>query len=88
MTIPHAKDPMNRRREKVLIILSFLKEETYSDFHTLMLLFKFKEHRPLYRLLNSLTVDGLIQKYTFESRSGNLSLWGITNDGLSVVFKP
>jgi hypothetical protein len=78
----------NREKEKILTLLMFLKEETYSDRPTLMFLFGFKEKRVLYRLLNKVTEMGLIQKYVFESRAGNISLWGITNDGLSVVFKP
>lgn len=78
----------NREKEKILTLLMFLKEETYSDHPTLMFLFGFKEKRVLYRLLNKVTDMGLTQKYIFESRAGNISLWGITNDGLSVVFKP
>ncbi|BET64929.1 MobC family replication-relaxation protein [Yersinia pseudotuberculosis] len=78
----------NRKKEKILTLLMFLKEETYSDRLTLMFLFNFKEQRVLYRLLNKVTEMGLIQKYVFESRTGNISLWGITNDGLSIVFKP
>lgn len=78
----------NREKEKVLTLLTFLKEETYSDFPTLIFLFGFKNHRGLYELLKKVTEMGLIQKYVFESRAGNISLWGITNDGLSVVFKP
>lgn len=88
MSVPHAKNPINRHKDKMRILLCFLKEETYSDFATLMLLFEFKEHRPLYRLLTKLTDMGLLQKYVFESRAGNIALWGITNDGLSVVYHP
>lgn len=88
MSIPHAKNSINRHKDKMRILLDFLKEETYSDFSTLMHLFEFKEHRPLYRLLTKLTEMKLIQKYVFESRAGNLALWGITNDGLSVVYHP
>lgn len=88
VSVPHAKDPLNRHKEKIHILLNFLKEETYSEFYTLMFLFKFKDYRPLYRLLRKLTADGLIQKYVFESRAGNIALWGITNDGLSVVYHP
>ena len=88
MSIPYAKDPFNRQKEKIRIILSFLKEETYSDLSTLMLLLKLKSHGHLYRCLTKLTEMKLIQKYIFESRAGNIALWGITNDGLSVVYHP
>jgi hypothetical protein len=39
-----------RNNEKIRILLNFLKEETYSDLATFMLLYQFKERRPLYRL--------------------------------------
>jgi hypothetical protein len=77
-----------RNHEKIRILLTFLKEETYSDFQTLMLLFSFKEHRPLYRLLAKVEQMGLIQKHTLESRASKIALWGITNDGLAVVLTP
>lgn len=86
MSIPYAKDPLKRHAEKINILLNFLKEETYSEFSILMQLFKFKDYQSLYSLLRKLTADGLIQKYVYKSRAGNTALWGITNDGLSVVF--
>ncbi|EAT1859506.1 molybdopterin-guanine dinucleotide biosynthesis protein MobC [Salmonella enterica] len=77
-----------RNHEKIRILLSFLKEETYSDFRTLMLLFEFKDHKSLYTLLNKVTKMGLVQKYTLESHASKIALWGITNDGLAVVLTP
>lgn len=78
----------NREKEKILTLLMFLKEETYSDFSTLKFLFNLKHRSVLYNLLSKVTDMGLIQKYVFESRGGDISLWGITNDGLSIVVKP
>lgn len=77
-----------RNHEKIRILLNFLKEETYSDFKTLMLLFGFKNHKSLYTLLEKVTKMGLIQKHVLESRTSKIALWGITNDGLAVVLTP
>lgn len=77
-----------RNNEKIRILLNFLKEETYSDFQTLMFLFGFRDHKSLYTLLSKVSKMGLIQKHTIESRTIKLSLWGITSDGLAVVLTP
>lgn len=77
-----------RNTEKILTLLNFLKEETYSDFQTFMMLFGYKNHMPLYRLLAKVEKMGLIQKHMLESRANKITLWGITNDGLAVVLTP
>ncbi|MFT8212045.1 MAG: MobC family replication-relaxation protein [Symbiopectobacterium sp.] len=77
-----------RHCEKIRILLNFLKENTYSDFKTLMLLFDFKNHKPLYMLLKKVAAMGLIQKQVFCIRTMKVSLWGITNDGLAIVVTP
>lgn len=77
-----------RNNEKIKTLLNFLKEETYSDFKTLMLLFGFRNHKPLYTLLAKVERMGLIQKHGLTSRTMKISLWGITNDGLAVVVSP
>ena len=75
-----------RSSEKIKRLLNFLKEETYSDFKTLMLLFGFRDHKSLYTLLSKVEGMGLIQKHVLESRTAKISLWGITSDGLAVVL--
>ncbi|MBP2154273.1 MobC family replication-relaxation protein [Erwinia rhapontici] len=75
-----------RNSEKIKRLLNFLKEETYSDFKTLMLLFGFRDHKSLYTLLSKVEGMGLIQKHVLESRTMKISLWGITSDGLAVVL--
>ncbi|RRO10170.1 MobC family replication-relaxation protein [Pectobacterium aquaticum] len=77
-----------RNHEKIRILLNFLKQETYSDFKTLMLLFDYKNHKPLYLLLAKAIDMGFIQKQTFCTRMEKISLWGITNDGLAAVVTP
>ncbi|WP_437214404.1 MobC family replication-relaxation protein [Pectobacterium sp. LFLA-215] len=88
MLISDYRERRERHCEKIQILLNFLKEETYSDFKTLMLLFDYKNHKPLYLLLAKATDMGFIQKQTFCTRMEKISLWGITNDGLAAVVTP
>lgn len=88
MLISDYRERQARSHEKIRILLNFLKEETYSDFKTLMLLFDYKNHKPLYLLLAKAIDMGFIQKQTFCTRMEKISLWGITNDGLAVVVTP
>ncbi|MBN3342610.1 molybdopterin-guanine dinucleotide biosynthesis protein MobC [Pectobacterium brasiliense] len=88
MLISDYRERRARSHEKMRLLLTFLKEETYSDFKTLMLLFDFKNHKPLYLLLAKAIDMGFIQKQTFCTRMEKISLWGITNDGLAVVVTP
>ncbi|AYH06822.1 MobC family replication-relaxation protein [Pectobacterium parmentieri] len=88
MLISDYRERRARSHEKIQILLNFLKEETWSDFKTLMLLFDYKNHKPLYLLLAKAIDMGFIQKQTFCTRMEKISLWGITNDGLAVVVTP
>lgn len=88
MLITSHKERQTRHTEKIKILLNFLKEETYSDFKTLMMLFGFKDHKSLYTLLSKVERMGLIQKYVLTARTVNISLWGITSDGIAVVLTP
>ncbi|MBN3082077.1 molybdopterin-guanine dinucleotide biosynthesis protein MobC [Pectobacterium polaris] len=88
MLISDYRERRERHCEKIRILLNFLKEETYSDFKTLMLLFDYKNHKPLYLLLAKAIDMGFIQKQTFCTRMEKISLWGITNDGLAAVVTP
>lgn len=88
MLLPDAMERKERNHEKIRILLNFLKEETYSDFQTLMLLYGFKSHKSLYSLLAKVSNMGLIQKHTLAGRVTKLSIWGITNDGIAVVLNP
>lgn len=77
-----------RSNDYILQLLTFLKEETYSDMSTLMKLLGMKYHSPFYRLVNKMSEAGLIKKHSFKSLFGELPLWGITRSGLAVVLKP
>ncbi|KHN51220.1 MobC family replication-relaxation protein [Pectobacterium fontis] len=88
MLISDYRERRARSHEKMRLLLTFLKEETYSDFKTLMLLFDYKNHKPLYLLLAKAIDMGLVQKHEINTRMVKISLWGITNDGLAVVVTP
>ncbi|WP_174871400.1 MobC family replication-relaxation protein [Pectobacterium polaris] len=88
MLITAYSERQTRHREKIQRLLNFLKEETYSDFKTLMLLFGFRDHKSLYSLLSKVEGMGLIQKHVLVSRTMKISLWGITSGGLAVVLTP
>lgn len=88
MLLATQSERLKRNHEKMRILLQFLKEEIYSDFKTLMFLFDYKNKMPLYRLLDKVEKMGLIQKHVFESRASKIALWGITNDGQTVVLTP
>lgn len=88
MLITSYSKRQTRHREKIQRLLNFLKEETYSDFKTLMLLFGFRDHKSLYSLLSKVEGMGLIQKHVLVSRTMKISLWGITSDGIAVVLTP
>lgn len=88
MLLTSAAERRERNHEKIRILLNFLKEETYSDFSRLMMLFSFKNHKSLYTLLDKVTQMGLIQKYVMESHTMKLAIWGITSDGMAVVLTP
>ncbi|PWC21130.1 molybdopterin-guanine dinucleotide biosynthesis protein MobC [Brenneria roseae subsp. roseae] len=88
MLISNYRKRRARSHEKMRLLLTFLKEETYSDFKTLMLLFDYKNHKPLYLLLAKAINMGFIQKQTFCTRIEKISLWGITNNGLAAVVTP
>jgi len=88
MLITAYSERQTRHNEKIKRLLNFLKEETYSDFKTLMLLFGFRDHKSLYSLLSKVEGMGLIQKHILVSRTMKISLWGITSDGLAVVLTP
>ena len=72
-----------RNYEKMATVIQFLKQEGYTDFENLMLLLKYKGKNPLYRLINKLVALGYIHKHEFEFQTGKISIWGITDLGLT-----
>lgn len=76
------------KRDRIISLLNFLKEETYSDKSTIMHVINTKDRRHFYRFIDIFIKMGLIQKHVFDTPTGKLSLWGITNDGLAMVIQP
>ncbi|HFQ5003792.1 TPA: MobC family replication-relaxation protein [Vibrio vulnificus] len=72
-----------RNHEKMAMVIQFLKQETYTDINNLILLLGYKARRPLDRLLNKLIALGFITKHVFEFQTGKISIWGITDLGLT-----
>ncbi|EHY4404993.1 molybdopterin-guanine dinucleotide biosynthesis protein MobC [Salmonella enterica] len=75
---------------KMLTLLNFLKEETYSDFHIIRKTLGFggKTRTPTYKLLNRAIAYGFIIKYEYPILGGIKPLFGITMQGLAMVVKP
>ncbi|EPW6410877.1 hypothetical protein ACWOIF_004140 [Vibrio vulnificus] len=72
-----------RNHEKMALVIQFLKQETYTDITNLTLLLGYKVRRPVDRLLNKLIALGFITKHVFEFQTGKISIWGITDLGLT-----
>ena len=72
-----------RSEEKVSKVIQFLKQEVYSDFQTLLALLNYKHRQPLYLLLSKMVSLGYLTKHEFKFPTGKMSLWGITQLGLS-----
>ena len=63
--------------DKMLSLLNFLKEETYSDFNTLrrVLGFSKNSHSPLYKVLNRAIKAGFIIKHEMPGKT-KITIWG------------
>ncbi|HFU0228997.1 TPA: MobC family replication-relaxation protein [Vibrio parahaemolyticus] len=81
--IANSAERSRRNHEKIALVIQFLKQETYTNFDNLMLLLKYKGKNPLYRLINKLVALGYIHKHEFEFQTGKISIWGITDLGLT-----
>ncbi|MDP9568359.1 UNVERIFIED_ORG: hypothetical protein J2806_004035 [Kosakonia oryzae] len=82
--VAERNEAANRRMEA---LLSFLKEETFSDFRTLKKVvgYKGKHNHAMYKLLNKAVEMGLLIKHEYPVLTGKKSLWGITIQGLAMV---
>ncbi|ENH7396052.1 MobC family replication-relaxation protein [Vibrio vulnificus] len=72
-----------RNHEKMALVIQFLKQETYTDINNLMTIMQYQKRQPLDRLLNKLIALGFITKHVFEFQTGKISIWGITDLGLT-----
>ncbi|UMS25443.1 MobC family replication-relaxation protein [Escherichia coli] len=90
MLIHNASKRQEAANRRMLSLLMFLKEETYSDFRTLKKVvgFKGKNNQAMYDLLNKAVYLGFLIKYEYPVIAGKKSLWGITMQGLAMVVMP
>lgn len=82
--VAERNEAANRR---MLALLSFLKEETFSDFLTLKKAvgYKGRHNHAMYNLLNKAVALGFLTKHEYPVLAGKKSLWGITMQGLAIV---
>ena len=78
---------LQRNQEKMATVIQFLKEEAYSDIKNLMLLLGYQKRQPLDRLLSKLIHLGYLHKHEFEFQTGKVSIWGITDLGITQNIK-
>lgn len=85
--VAERKAAANRRMRA---LLTFLKEETYSDFRTLKKVVGYKgnNNQAMYNLLNKAVLMGFLVKHEYPVLTGKKSLWGITMQGLAMVVNP
>ena len=79
---------MERGKEKILNVLTFLKEETYSDKASLMQVSGITNSGNFYRFIEKLVQHNFLQRFVFEVPGTRITLWGITMDGIAVVLQP
>ena len=82
--VSERNEAANRRMEA---LLSFLKEETFSNFLTLKKVvgYKGKHNHAMYNLLNKAVALGFLSKHEYPVLTGKKALWGITMPGLARV---
>lgn len=82
--VAERNEAANRRMEA---LLSFLKEETFSDFQTLKKVvgYKGRHNHAMYNLLNKAVALGFLSKHEYPVLTGKKALWGITMPGLARV---
>ncbi|KQJ02614.1 MobC family replication-relaxation protein [Escherichia coli] len=82
--VAERNEAANRRMEA---LLSFLKEETFSDFQTLKKVvgYKGRHNHAMYNLLNKAVALGFMSKHEYPVLTGKKALWGITMPGLARV---
>ncbi|KMG93749.1 hypothetical protein SM62_04581 [Klebsiella variicola] len=82
--VAERNEAANRRMEA---LLNFLKEETFSDFHTLKKVvgYKGRHNHAMYNLLNKAIALEFLSKHEYPVLTGKKALWGITMQGLARV---
>lgn len=76
-----------RAEQKRMMILEFLKNETYTNAENIMRLLGVKSHKSFYPLVNKMEAMHLIKKSAMNTYIGDYSLWGITRSGIAQVLQ-
>lgn len=89
MLIHNVAERNKAANRRMLALLLFLKEETYSDFPMLKKAagYKGKHDHAMYDLLKKAVAMGFVSKHQYPVLAGKKSLWGITMQGLAMVVK-
>ncbi|MBK0015664.1 MobC family replication-relaxation protein [Kosakonia sp. S42] len=87
MLIHNVAERNEAANRRMLALLNFLKEETFSDFHTLKKVvgYKGRHNHAIYNLLNKAVTLGFLSKHEYPVLTGKKALWGITMQGLARV---
>lgn len=85
-------DPAERKKiaeARMLALLNFLKDETWSDFSSLRRVMGFSRHthHPVYKVLNRAIQAGYIIRHGSHDIRPGIVLWGITMQELSRVVR-
>lgn len=72
--------------EKQKMVLRFLRQHIWSNQTVLQKVLQFKSRQATHRTLCMIESNGFIRRHTFAALGGNITIWGITNQGQSVAF--
>ncbi|MFA0156821.1 MobC family replication-relaxation protein [Vibrio sp. 10N.261.46.A3] len=82
--LPHVNEARVRAREKEMIVLRFLHQEIYTDFENIRMLLRLTKGT-ISKLLKRMVGNKLLEKHTLTLDTGDVSLWGITDEGIHAV---
>lgn len=90
MLIHNVAERKAAAHRRILALLTFLRQETYSDFRTLKKVvgYKGRNNQAMYDLLNKAVATGVVNKHRYPVLTGKKSLWGITMQGLAMAHDP
>lgn len=90
MLIHNVAERKAAAQRRMQALLTFLRQETYSDFHILKKVVGYRgsNNQAMYDLLNKAVATGVVSKHRYPVLTGKKSLWGITMQGLAMAHDP
>ena len=76
----------NRKDEKQLLVLRFLRQVLWSSQQILQVVMKLQSRQAAHKSLVQMEQAGLIKSHTFDALGGKLNLWGVTAHGQTMAF--